>query len=144
MEAEENRAGLENKIAKAEEDYNTNSEKAASATQEKWDAIGQNLGKVGAVITGLGIGMSTIGGILSEMGLEEAGETLAEIGNVVTLLGGAFMALIPVIQFVGTTFTIEGGKIAIAGTTAQLAWWWVLLIVVAVVALIAATAIAIN
>ena len=45
------------------------------------------------------------------------------------------MTIIPIVKFLGTTFTIEGGKIALSGAVAQAAWWWVFLIVAAVAAL---------
>ena len=95
-------------------------------------------------ITGLGVGISMVGGLFASLGLEEVGEGFATVGNFVMMAGGALTALGPIISWIGTTFTIEGGKIAIAGTTAQLAWWWVVLIGVAIVGLIALTAVAIN
>jgi hypothetical protein len=82
--------------------------------------------------------------MFSSMGLEGLGEAFSTAGQWITMFGSALTILIPIIKFVGTTFTIEGGKIAIAGTTAQLAWWWVLLIVAAVVALVALTAAALK
>jgi hypothetical protein len=69
-------------------------------------------------ITGVGAGISMLGGLFSSLGLEELGEGFATAGNLVMIFGGALTALGPVISWIGTTFTIEGGKIAIAGTTA--------------------------
>ena len=109
-----------------------------------WGDMVEGIGQAGAAITGFGVGVSMLGGLFSSLGLEEVGEGFATAGNLIMMFGGALTAVVPAIKFLGTTFQIEGGKIAIAGTTAQLAWWWVLLIVAAVAALIAITAIAIN
>ena len=76
--------------------------------------------------------MSTLGGILSEMGLEEFGEGMAGIGNWVTIIGGGVSSALPLANNLVKVLE-KGGK-----TTAQ-AWGWI----GAVAAIIAAIGIAI-
>jgi hypothetical protein len=47
---------------------------------------------------------STVGGILSSMGLEGAGETFTKIGNTLMVIGAAASTLGPIISTVGTKF----------------------------------------
>ena len=96
--------------------------------------------QMASALTMVGAGFGMIGQALTESGLVGAGEVFAEVGKWVTLLGSALMILIPIIKFTGTVFTIESGEIAVAGTTAQLAWWWVFIILIAIVALAAGIA----
>jgi hypothetical protein len=78
---------------------------------------------------GLGAGISALGGILSSLGLEEAGEAFAAIGNWIMIAGGAITAVVPLIKLLGTTVTVAGTKMSIAGWIAQSGWIWVLAIV---------------
>jgi uncharacterized membrane protein YqgA involved in biofilm formation len=46
------------------------------------------------------MGMSAIGGILSSIGLEEFGDTLASIGSIITMIGTALMAIPPILTLI--------------------------------------------
>lgn len=102
---EEGRGNLEGELAaeqekynQSEADYNEHSQKFAKESQASWDAVGENISKAGAAVTGLGVGISMLGGLLSSLGLEEAGEVVTNIGNGIAIVGG-------LISFVGTALT---------------------------------------
>jgi hypothetical protein len=42
---------------------------------------------------GTGVAISAVGGILSQLGLEELGEGFTKVGNAITMIGGAMMAI---------------------------------------------------
>ena len=139
-QVEKEQEGLTNSL----QEYNECTQTIGESGKKEWAAIGSAISQTGMAITGLGVGISMVSGLFASLGMEEVAEGFTFAGNAIIMLGGAMTALGPIISWIGTTFTIEGGKIAIAGTTAQLAWWWVLLIGVAIVGLIALTAVAIN
>jgi hypothetical protein len=129
---------------KIEEEFNAEAEKYLIEHEAGWQAVGEKVSKAGEAVMGAGMAMSTIGGIFSELGLEEVGEGFSKIGQVITMIGGALMGLGPIISLIGKIGVTEAGKLTIAGHTTQLAWWWILAIVVAVVALAAGVALLFN
>lgn len=79
-------------------------------------------------ITGAGVAMSAVGGILQSMGLEEAGDFFTTIGNGAIMAGSAISALGPVVTGIV-------GKLVAGGLSTMAAWAWVAVVVAAVVAL---------
>lgn len=140
-------ADVQDKYAKTEQDLIDleqervyTQEEVANMSKTGFQKMCDGAAQAAAALTAVGAGFGMIGQALTSAGLEGAGEVFSEIGKWVTLLGSALMILIPIIKFTGTVFTIEGGKIAVAGTTAQLAWWWVMIILAAIIALAAGIA----
>jgi hypothetical protein len=74
------------------------------------------------------MGISLIGGLLSELGLEEVGEGFATVGNFVMIAGTALSGL-------GVIVPIVAKAMAAAGYTVQTAWWPLLVIGVALAAI---------
>jgi hypothetical protein len=64
------------------------------------------------------MGMSMIGGLMSSLGLEETGETISDIGQVVTLLGGALMAIPPILTLITSHPIIATIGVILAGLIA--------------------------
>lgn len=109
----------------AEEDFNKKSAEYHDANQKAWQSVGNTIGKAGEIVTGVGMGISAVGGILSQLGLEEVGEGFAKVGNAITIVGGALMAIPGILK------VIEAVAVA-TGTTMSAALWMVTLIVAAV------------
>ena len=63
----------------------------------------------------VGVGIGMVGQMLTNAGLEEAGEVVSGIGTAFTLLGTGLMAVVPIIKLLGTTITTEAGKVTVAG-----------------------------
>jgi hypothetical protein len=89
-------------------------------------------------VTGLGVGFSLLGGLLADSGLEEAGETISWIGNLLMMAGSAVSAIIPIISALGLTVSSAGVQMTIACTAVQIAWWPLILIFLGVAAAIGA------
>lgn len=98
----------------------------AEEGQKAWSSYTKGVTQAGQAITGVGIGLSLMGGVLNEMGLEEAGKTFSQFGQFVTIAGSALTALGSVAQVVGPIVAKEGIKI--------LASWWPLLAIGAALA----------
>jgi hypothetical protein len=77
---------------------------------------------------GFGAALSAFGGILSSLGLEEAGEAITSIGNGIMIAGSAISALGPVITAVSNLAKAQG-------ISTLAAWGWVALIVAGVMLL---------
>jgi hypothetical protein len=60
------------------------------------------MGAASEAISGVGLGLSLVGGILSNMGFEDAGEKLSKIGSIITMVGSGLGALVPIISLVGS------------------------------------------
>jgi hypothetical protein len=48
----------------------------------------------------VGTTMSMVGGILSSMGLEQAGSIISDVGQGITMIGGALMAIPPILTLI--------------------------------------------
>jgi hypothetical protein len=80
-------------------------------------------------MTGAGMAVSAIGGIMSSLGLEEVGEVLSGIGNVIMIIGSGVSALGPLVtKLVGT--------LVAGGVSTMMAWIWVVGIAAAVTLLV--------
>ena len=129
-------AAAENAVKEAEQsikDYTKAEKEAIEASNKGWQQVGKSLGEVGQTITAVGIGFSMFGGILSQLGLEEAGEAFATIGTYIMFAGTALQILGPIITAVSSLAQKEGIKTAVA-------WGWVSLIAIGIAAIVAAVA----
>jgi hypothetical protein len=127
-------------IKKATEDvkmYDNWQKKLGEDGKDAWTNISDGVKSFGQSVTNAGIGLSLFGGILSSLGLEEAGDFFAKIGGFATIAGSAISSLGPLI-----TGLIK--KLVVGGITTSAAWLWVTAIALAAVALITAVGIAIN
>jgi hypothetical protein len=61
---------------------------------------------------------SMVGGALSSAGFEETGNVISKLGNWIMIAGTAITTVIPLINLLGTTITVAGEKISIAGLMA--------------------------
>ena len=109
---------------------------AVKASSEGWKSISQGIQAASQAITMLGVGIGVVGQMFEEAGLEEVGEGFQKFGNIITFVGGAIGTLVPIVSLLGTTVTVAGEKMTIAGYMAQGAWWPVLLIGLAIAAII--------
>jgi hypothetical protein len=66
-------------------------------------------------VTMVGVGIGVIGQMFANAGMEEIGEIFTGIGNVLTVIGTGLMALVPLINLLGTTVTVNGTKMSVAG-----------------------------
>ena len=90
-------------IAKKDlEAYDAIQREVVEEGKAQWEDYGDAIGQIGSNVTGLGVGISMIGGILTSLGLEEQGETLTEIGTVITFIGTALMAIPPILTIIST------------------------------------------
>ena len=125
-EASKNLQKAEDELVK----YKKLEEEVQTASQKGWEQTGKSLQQVGTKISALGVGLSLVGGVLSELGLEEAGEVFAGLGNTIMIAGGAISALgiiVPIVE-----------KILIkAGVTTSAAWAPLLITMLAIAAAIA-------
>ena len=142
-------------LEEAQSEYNaeldlTNEEQQEAlklAKAEGWENISQGLGKMSQTAMAAGMGISALGGVISSLGLEGLGDSLATIGNVITTIAAGVSALIPIVVLLSKVVKIESGKMIIAGKKTSLAWWQfalILLGIVAVITIIAAITNAIN
>ena len=79
----------------AEEDLKTKSKGA-------WEGIAGGIGAAGEALTGVGMGVSMVGGLLSSMGLEEAGSVISDIGQAITMVGGALSIIPPILTLISS------------------------------------------
>ena len=112
-------------------------EKLGKDGKTAWQNVTDGIQQAGRAVTGLGTGLSVFGGILSSLGLEEAGNWFATFGNYVMIAGTALSVLTPIFSLFSFTVQGESKKLVIAGIQTQLAWWWVFIIIGALIALIA-------
>lgn len=105
-------------------------------TAAKAKQLSINMQSVGTAAIGIGAALGLLSSLFEKAGLEEWAEPISTLAGVFMGLGGAIKTLTMLFPALGQVAIVEGGKIAIAGYTTQLAWWWVLLIVAAVAALI--------
>jgi phage-related minor tail protein len=73
--------------------------------------------------------MSMFGGVLSSLGLEEAGEAFSSLGQVITIVGGALTALGAIVPAVVSVLSA-------AGITLEASFWPILVIGLAIAALV--------
>lgn len=99
--AKELKESRENLIRQLGE-YEKAEDEVAKNSKKQWDSIAQGMGAVSDAISGVGLGLSLVGGILSNMGFEDAGEKLSKIGSVITMVGSGLSALVPIISLVGS------------------------------------------
>ena len=85
------------KATQALQEYDAEQEKLTEQSKQGWQEIGEGIGSAGQALTGVGVGMSMVGGLLSAMGLEEAGDTVSMIGQGIVFVGSALSALPPLI-----------------------------------------------
>jgi methionine synthase I (cobalamin-dependent) len=81
---------------------------------------------VGSVVTGVGTGFAIFGGILSSLGLEEAGDAFSKIGGGIMIAGSAISAIIPMISalktaFVGLNLSLGPILLVLAGVAVAIA-----------------------
>lgn len=127
-------------IKKATEDvkmYDDWQKKLGEDGKDAWTNISDGVKSFGQSVANAGIGLSLFGGILSSLGLEEAGDFFAKIGGFATVAGSAISSLGPLI-----TSLVK--KLVTGGIVTGTAWIWVTAIALAAVALITAVGIAIN
>lgn len=127
----------DNKVAKAEEN-------ALQLQRQGWESIAVGAQAAAQAVTLVGVGLGLVGQIFSDAGLEEVGEVVTTIGQGFALVGSAVTALVPMINLLGTTITVQGEAISVAGYLASLGWGPLLLIFGAIAATIAVVAIAMN
>jgi tetratricopeptide (TPR) repeat protein len=113
---------LTTELEKAKEEYTKAGEESAKNMAEGFKYTAQ-------AITNAGIAVSVFGGILGSLGFEEAGESVSWFGNLLTMVGTAASAIIPVIKTVS-------GVLVKGGLSAMAAWWWAVAIVAVIAALI--------
>ena len=113
-------------------------------TQKMWNSIGEGISQAGANLTNFGVAASMVGGILSEMGLEDFGNGLAQVGQWATVAGTALSALGPIVTNGGKLVQGMALKLQAAGWSTQAAWWWVVLIAAAIAAVVAAVIITVQ
>jgi hypothetical protein len=80
-----------------------------------WGNIGDAVTNVGQSITGAGVALSVFGGILSSMGLEEVGNSLAELGNWAMIAGAALSAIPPILTLISSHPIIAIITVALTG-----------------------------
>lgn len=137
IELEKESAELKQQNLEADEKIAKSQEIVGEAGKDTWEAIGQGVAQAGQAISGAGIAMATFGGILSSMGLEEAGDLFAKIGSYATIAGQGVSLLGPmIVKLVGT--------LVAGGISASIAWIWVTAIAIAIVGLIALVAVGFN
>ena len=124
-----------NKVKDRYKELETSAKKYADAeniiakkSKEKWDSITKGMGAAAEATIALGIGLSTVGTVLSELGLEEAGEAISTIGQGFTILGTGISALIPILK-------LAQAWAAQTALTVGAALGWILAIVAAVAVL---------
>lgn len=99
--AKELKESRENLIRQLKE-YEKAEGEVAKNSKKQWDSIAQGMGAAGEAIAGVGLGLSLVGGILSNMGFEDAGEKLSKVGSIITMVGSGLSALVPIISLVGS------------------------------------------
>ena len=116
-------------LEKEPDKYNKKQKEVLDEGKKQWDAYGKAVSQVGQTITGSGMAMSAIGGILSSLGLEEVGDTLSGIGNWITIIGSGVSTLGPlIVQLVH--------KLIVGGASTMAAWAWIIGIAAAVTLLV--------
>jgi hypothetical protein len=85
-----------------------------------WQNIGDAVTNVGQSITGTGVALSVFGGILSSMGLEEAGEAMSELGNYAILAGTALSAIPPILTLISSHPIIAALALVVGGVLLSL------------------------
>ena len=103
-------AGDAEGVKELKEELGVYKEQLKSAEQEQqeflkesegaWQQVTQGISQAGSALVGVGTGISMLGGYLQELGLEEFGEGLSWAGQVITIVGGALMAIPPIISLI--------------------------------------------
>ena len=127
-EAEQVRKEYE-QLNKEVEAYNNAETNYIKASNAKWESVNNGLNKAGAAATGVGMAMSALGGILSEMGFEEFGEGVSTAGNYLMIFGSILSAL-PAI------FSVVSAAAKKLGIDISISLWQVTLIVAAIAAVV--------
>ena len=131
-------------LKKEIEEYENAGAEYVKNTQQMWNSIGQGISQAGANLTNFGVAVSLVGGALSEMGLEDFGNGLAQVGQWATIAGTALSALGPIVTKGGKLVQGMAVKLQAAGWSTQAAWWWVVLIAAVIAAVVAAVVIAVQ
>ena len=124
-EAERQIGSLRKEIEKLSEEQLTLLEEQ----KEGWIEVGEGIQKFGGAVTSVGVATSVLGGIFSSLGLEELGESFAQVGNWIMIAGSA-------ISFFGTIVPPIMDILAAKGLTLQAAFWPILVIGLAIAALV--------
>jgi uncharacterized membrane protein YcjF (UPF0283 family) len=130
-----------NKEVQNYENAESNYEKAS---KKKWDNINSGISQAGQALTGLGVGLSMVGGLFGTLGLDGVNEAFALFGNVLMIAGTAISILLPIFSLFSIKVQGESKKLVIAGIQTQLAWWWIFIIIGALIVIIALIAIIIS
>ena len=72
------------------------------AGKEGWAQVGKGIGAASQALTGIGMSMSMIGGLLSSLGLESVGSAISDIGQAITMVGGALMIIPPILTLISS------------------------------------------
>lgn len=120
-------------LAKLGEEQKTITEESEKA----WTTLGNGVTKAGQAITGVGVAVSILGGILSEAGLEEAGQVFSALGSGAMIAGTAISSLGPIIT--GIVSTIVAG-----GWASLSAWQWVAIVIAGIMVLVGIIALIVN
>lgn len=113
----------------ATEELNSAQENMSKMGQDSWEKMGQGIQKVGAAVTGIGVGLSMLGGWLESIGLEEFGEGMSKLGSVLTVVGAG-------ISFIGMIAPPILSALTAQGFTLQAAFWPFLIIAAALAAIV--------
>ena len=90
-------------------------------SKKAWKEVGAGISQTGQSLAVVGVSMSMIGGYLSELGLDTLGDTLSGVGQVITIIGSALMAIPPILTLISShpiiaVVTIALGIILVAIT----------------------------
>ena len=100
--------------------YKDYQDKLGKDGKSAWGNIGDAVTNAGQSITGAGVALSVFGGILSSMGFEEVGDSLAELGNYAILAGTALQAIPPILTLISSHPIIAALGLAIGGVLLSL------------------------
>lgn len=89
-------------IEAASDDYHKAEESYAIASEKQWQSITSGISAAADATAAVGMGLSMLGGLLSNLGFEEAGEGIAMIGSGLTIAGSIVSTLIPLVSALGS------------------------------------------
>lgn len=87
---------------KSLKEYTDAEEDLKAKSAEAWSNIGNGISAAGQALTGVGIGISMVGGLMSSLGLEEAGSVISDIGQAITMVGGALSIIPPILTLISS------------------------------------------
>ena len=106
---------------KALDDFKQEQEALGEQGATAWTDIGAGIQAVGQAITGVGMGVSMLGGLFDQLGLTELGDAFSTVGNILVVLGGTVSAF-------GSIFTAVAAACSAASVTLQAALWPILVV----------------